>query len=166
MQHTGCNPVMEPPSPVLQVTKPNVVLQTEAAGQADPDSSSESTQGGCPGMRGEFIEAWGRKGVVKQCRRRRNSKGKKTSAGRGGGKGDSPVKLREKRPKQSTDRLFYWLEQLLGKLTSGTMQRHSYSFASPSRASRGGSILHSWQCLTNLFVGCKSNCWNRQLFQM
>lgn len=63
LQHMGCNPVMEPPSPFLQVTKPNLVLQTEAAGQADPDSSSKSTQGGCPGMRGEFIEAWGRKGV-------------------------------------------------------------------------------------------------------
>lgn len=45
------------------------------------------------------------------------------------------------------------------------MQRHSYSFASPSRASRGGSILWSWQSLTILFVGCKSNYWNRQLFQ-
>lgn len=74
----GCNPVMEPPSAVLHVTKPNVVLQTEAAGQAEgqaePDSSSQSTQGGCLGMRGGFIEAWGRKGVVKQCGRRKNSK--------------------------------------------------------------------------------------------
>lgn len=70
----GCNPVMEPPSAFLHVTKPNVVLQTEAAGQAEPDSSSQSTQGGCLGMRGEFIEAWGRKGVVKQCGRRKDNK--------------------------------------------------------------------------------------------
>lgn len=84
-----------------------------------------------------------------------------------GGRRRFPIdKLREKRSKQSTDRLFYWLEQLLGKLTSGTVQRHSYLFASPSRASRGGSILQSWQSLTILFVGCKSNYWNRQLFQM
>lgn len=75
LQHRGCNPVMEPPSAFLHVTKPNMVLQTEAAGQAAGQAELDSSsKGGCPGTRGEFIEAQGRKGVVKQCGRRKNNK--------------------------------------------------------------------------------------------